>query len=45
MLNQLGNVLVAKLDAQDSQAIKAVIDSGIARFGYIYGMMKNAGYR
>lgn len=43
-LGELPNVLVARLDVQDSASIAAAIDAGIARFGRIDALVNNAGY-
>jgi short-subunit dehydrogenase len=43
-LNKLQNVLVAKLDVQDGETIKAAINAGIAHFGHIDVLVNNAGY-
>src|SRR3984885_5173898 len=38
------NVLVTRLDVQDSASISAAIDAGIARFGKIDALVNNAGF-
>ncbi|MEO0836539.1 MAG: SDR family oxidoreductase, partial [Cyanobacteria bacterium J06642_3] len=43
-LTALDNVLVARLDVQDSNSITAAVDAGIARFGTIDVLLNNAGY-
>ena len=43
-LNQLENVLVAKLDVQDTASIDSAIASGIEKFGKIDVVLNNAGY-
>jgi short-subunit dehydrogenase len=43
-LTKLQNVLVAKLDVQDGETIKAAINAGIAHFGHIDVLVNNAGY-
>lgn len=43
-LNQLDNVLVTKLDVQDTATINSAIQEGIERFGKIDVVLNNAGY-
>ena len=43
-LNQLANVLVTKLDVQDSDSIRQAIEAGIERFGKIDTLVNNAGF-
>ena len=43
-LTQLDNVLVTKLDVQDSASIRQAIAAGIARFGKIDTLVNNAGF-
>lgn len=43
-LNGLENILVTKLDVQDSESINNAIEEGIARFGRIDVLLNNAGY-
>lgn len=43
-LNRLNNVLVTKLDVQDSDSIKDAITAGIKKFGKIDVLVNNAGY-
>jgi len=43
-LATLPNVLVTRLDVQDSASIQAAIDAGIARFGAIDVLVNNAGF-
>ncbi|WP_062430372.1 SDR family oxidoreductase [Herbidospora daliensis] len=43
-LTTLDNVLVTRLDVQDSASIKAAVDAGLARFGRIDALLNNAGY-
>jgi NAD(P)-dependent dehydrogenase (short-subunit alcohol dehydrogenase family) len=40
----LGNVLVHRLDVEDSQSITESIQTGIARFGQIDALVNNAGF-
>lgn len=42
-LNQLANVLVTRLDVQDTASIQAAIAAGIERFGRIDTLVNNAG--
>jgi len=42
-LTQLANVLVTKLDVQDSASIEAALAAGISRFGKIDALVNNAG--
>ncbi|WP_461051623.1 SDR family oxidoreductase [Spirosoma arcticum] len=42
-LTQLDNVLVTKLDVQDTASIQQAIDAGIERFGRIDTLVNNAG--
>ncbi|MVM34804.1 SDR family NAD(P)-dependent oxidoreductase [Spirosoma sp. HMF4905] len=43
-LTQLKNVLVTKLDVQESSTIEQAINEGIERFGQIDALINNAGY-
>ncbi|MBB5637106.1 NAD(P)-dependent dehydrogenase (short-subunit alcohol dehydrogenase family) [Pedobacter cryoconitis] len=43
-LNELENILVTKLDVQDSESINHAIKEGITRFGRIDALLNNAGY-
>jgi NAD(P)-dependent dehydrogenase (short-subunit alcohol dehydrogenase family) len=43
-LGQLVRTLVARLDVQDVDSIRAAVDAGIARFGRIDALVNNAGY-
>jgi len=43
-LTQLDNVLVTRLDVQDSASIMTAVEAGIARFGKIDVLLNNAGY-
>lgn len=43
-LTDLDNVLVTRLDVQDSASIQSSVDAGLARFGRIDALMNNAGY-
>ena len=43
-LKQLHNVLVARLDVQDSQSIASAVEAGIDRYGKIDVLVNNAGY-
>ena len=43
-LTQLDNVLVTRLDVQDSGSIASAIQAGIARFGKLDVLLNNAGY-
>jgi len=43
-LSALPNVLVARLDVQDSASIAAAVSAGIERFGRIDVLLNNAGY-
>jgi len=43
-LNQLENVLVTRLDVQDTASINAAIEAGISHFGQIDVVLNNAGY-
>ena len=43
-LNELENVLVTKLDVQDSESINNAIKEGIEKFGSIDVLLNNAGY-
>lgn len=43
-LNTLNNVLITKLDLQDSDSIKNAINEGIIKFGKIDALVNNAGY-
>jgi NAD(P)-dependent dehydrogenase (short-subunit alcohol dehydrogenase family) len=43
-LNTLENVLIAKLDVQDSDSIKNAVKTGIKKFGKIDALVNNAGY-
>lgn len=43
-LADLPNVLVTRLDVQDSSSIAAAIEAGIARFGHIDVLVNNAGF-
>jgi NADP-dependent 3-hydroxy acid dehydrogenase YdfG len=43
-LNELENVLVTKLDVQDSESIDDAIKQGITKFGRIDVLLNNAGY-
>jgi len=43
-LTALPNVLVARLDVQDSASIAAAVSAGIERFGRIEVLLNNAGY-
>lgn len=43
-LTQLENVLVTRLDVQDSASIQAAVEAGLKRFGRIDALLNNAGY-
>ncbi|MBC5841609.1 SDR family oxidoreductase [Flavobacterium sp. F-380] len=43
-LNQLENVLVAKLDVLDLDSIQTAFDAGIQKFGSVDVLLNNAGY-
>lgn len=43
-LTALGNVLVTRLDVNDTASIRATIDAGIAHFGGIDVLLNNAGF-
>lgn len=43
-LNQLENVLVVRLDVQNSDSIKAAVEAGVGKFGTIDVLVNNAGY-
>ncbi|MEO1522144.1 MAG: SDR family oxidoreductase, partial [Cyanobacteria bacterium J06633_2] len=43
-LTQLDNILVTRLDVQDSASIMTAVEAGIARFGKIDVLLNNAGY-
>ncbi|HEY9048817.1 MAG TPA: SDR family oxidoreductase [Ohtaekwangia sp.] len=43
-LNQLENVLIAKLDVLDESSIQTAVDAGISLFGKIDVLLNNAGY-
>lgn len=43
-LTQLDNVLVARLDVQDTASILSAVDAGLTRFGRIDALVNNAGY-
>ncbi|MEO1352474.1 MAG: SDR family oxidoreductase [Cyanobacteria bacterium J06635_15] len=43
-LTQLDNVLVTRLDVQDSASITSAVEAGINRFGKIDVLLNNAGY-
>jgi len=43
-LTELENVLVTRLDVQDSASIEDAVTAGIARFGKIDVLLNNAGY-
>lgn len=43
-LTQLDNVLVTRLDVQDSASIASAVEAGIAQFGKIDVLVNNAGY-
>jgi NAD(P)-dependent dehydrogenase (short-subunit alcohol dehydrogenase family) len=43
-LTQLDNVLLTRLDVQDSASIQNAVSEGIARFGKIDVLLNNAGY-
>lgn len=43
-LTQLDNVLVTRLDVQDSESIQSAVAEGIERFGSIDVLLNNAGY-
>lgn len=43
-LNNLENVLVKRLDVQDSASIQGAVTAGIARFGRVDVLVNNAGY-
>jgi len=43
-LNQVPNVLLVKLDVQDSGTIEQAIKEGVAHFGHIDVLVNNAGY-
>lgn len=43
-LTRLDNVLVTRLDVQDTASIGAAVDAGLARFGRIDALVNNAGY-
>ncbi|WP_428262620.1 SDR family oxidoreductase [Haliangium sp.] len=43
-LSALDNVLVTRLDVQDTASISAAVEAGIARFGGIDVLVNNAGY-
>lgn len=43
-LTKLDNVLVARLDVQDTASIEAAVEAGLARFGHIDALVNNAGY-
>lgn len=43
-LTQLDNILVTRLDVQDSASITTAVEAGIARFGKIDVLLNNAGY-
>lgn len=43
-LAALDNVLVARLDVEDADSIKAAVEAGIARFGRIDALVNNAGF-
>ena len=43
-LTQLDNVLVTRLDVQDSASITSAVEEGIERFGRIDVLLNNAGY-
>lgn len=43
-LTQLDNMLVTRLDVQDTPSIRKAIEEGIAKFGRIDALVNNAGY-
>ena len=43
-LTQFPNILVTKLDVQDTDSIRSAIAEGIAKFGQIDALVNNAGY-
>ncbi|PWJ58659.1 NADP-dependent 3-hydroxy acid dehydrogenase YdfG [Dyadobacter jejuensis] len=43
-LNELEDVLIAKLDVQDQQSIDKAVQAGLAQFGRIDVVLNNAGY-
>lgn len=43
-LNKLDNMLITKLDVQDTTSITTTIAAGIAKFGQIDAVINNAGY-
>ncbi|MFG2949737.1 SDR family oxidoreductase [Streptomyces adustus] len=43
-LTALENVLVSRLDVQDSASVTAAVDAGLERFGRIDVLLNNAGY-
>ena len=43
-LAALDNVLVTRLDVQDTASIASAVDAGLARFGRINALLNNAGY-
>ncbi|NHA04385.1 SDR family oxidoreductase [Mucilaginibacter sp. HC2] len=43
-LNTIDNILVTKLDVQDTSSIAHAIETGISHFGHIDALVNNAGY-